>query len=79
MQTVTCKVVIPADRRLHITVPEDVPPGPAEVVLVIAPEVPAKKGLTAGDLLRSPLCGVWKDRVDISDSIEFARSLRARA
>ena len=79
MKTVTCKVIIPADRRLHITVPEDVPPGLAEVVLVIAPEVPAEKGLTAGDLLRSSLCGVWEDRVDISDSIAFARSLRARA
>jgi hypothetical protein len=79
MQTITCKVIIPADRRLHITVPGDVPPGPAEVMLVIAPKVPAEKGLTAGDLLRSPLCGVWEDRVDISDSIAFARSLRARA
>jgi hypothetical protein len=49
------------------------------MVLVIAPEAPAEKGLTAGDLLRSPLCGVWKDRTDIGDSVEFARSLRARA
>jgi hypothetical protein len=46
------------------------------VVLVIAPEVLAEKDLTAGDLLRSPLCGMWEDRVDISDNIAFARSLR---
>jgi hypothetical protein len=79
MKTVTCTVVIPADRQLHITVPEDIPPGPAEMVLVIAPEAPAEKGLTAGDWLRSSRCGVWQDRTDIGDSVEFARSLRVRA
>lgn len=79
MKTVTYNVVIPADRHLHVTVPEDVPPGPAEIVLVIAPEAPVEQGMTAGDLLRSPLCGIWKDRTDIGDSVQFARSLRARA
>jgi hypothetical protein len=58
MKTIACKVVIPSDRQLHLAVPEDIPPGPAEVVLVIAPDLQPKKGLTAGDLLRSPLCGM---------------------
>jgi hypothetical protein len=35
--------------------------------------------LTAGDLLRSPLFGLWKDREDIVDSLEFARKLRTEA
>lgn len=78
MKTVTCKVVIPANRQLHITIPEEIPPGPAEVVLVIVPETPSARGLTAGDLLRSPLCGIWKDRANIGDSIEYARTLRAK-
>ena len=84
MKTITCKVVIPIDRQLKITIPEDVPPGPAEVVVVIVPEaiVPeavAEKRGTAGDLLRSPLFGLWKDRTDIGDSVDYARNLRDKA
>ena len=78
MKTVTFKVMIPADRQLHLMVPEDIPPGEAEIV-VIAPEDAPTKGMTAGDLLRSPLFGIWKDRTDIGDSLEFARKLRAEA
>jgi hypothetical protein len=37
------------------------------------------KPLTAGDLLRSPLFGLWKDREDIGDSVEFAHKLRTEA
>jgi hypothetical protein len=79
LKTITCKVLIPTDRQLKITVPEDVPPGPAEVVVVIVPEAVAEKGGTAGDLLRSSLFGLWKDRTDIGDSVEYARKLRAKA
>jgi hypothetical protein len=79
MKTVACKVVIPTDRQLRITIPEDIPPGPAEIVLVIAPAAPSARGLTASDLLRSPLCELWKDRLDIGDSVEYARMLRAKA
>jgi hypothetical protein len=79
MRTITSKVVIPTDRQLHIAVPEDVPPGPAEIVLVIAPEATPAKGLTAGELLRSPLFGIWRDRTDIENSLEYGRKLRAKA
>jgi hypothetical protein len=34
---------------------------------------------TAGDLLQSGLVGLWADRDDIGDSIEFARRLRREA
>ena len=71
--------MIPSDRQLRLVVPEDIPPGPAEVVLVIALDLQPKKGLTAGDLLRSPLCGIWKDRTDMGDSLEYARKLRTEA
>jgi hypothetical protein len=37
------------------------------------------KGLTAADLLRSPLFGIWKDRTDIEDSVEYARKWRTKA
>jgi len=79
MKTLTCKVVIQSDRQLHIPVPEDVPPGPAEVIVVIVPETTPEKGMTAGDLLRSPFFSVWKDRSDLGDSIEYAQELRAKA
>jgi len=39
----------------------------------------AKKRMTARDLLRSGLVGVWKDRLDIQDSHSFARKLREQA
>jgi hypothetical protein len=72
---------VQVDRRLEIQIPKHVPLGPAEVVVVIFPEKPraARKPLTAGELLRSPLFGLWKDREDIGDSLEFARRLRAEA
>ena len=35
--------------------------------------------LTAGDLLQSELVGLWSDRTDIEDSVEFARQLRQQA
>jgi hypothetical protein len=79
MKTIACKVVIPIDRQLRFPVPEDVPLGPAEVVVVIVPEAVAEKGGTAGDLLRSPLFGLWKNRTDIGDSVDYARKLRAKA
>lgn len=38
-----------------------------------------KKPYTARDLLNSGLAGLWKDREDIGDSLEFARELRRQA
>ena len=79
--TLSIRSEVRADRRLAIQIPRDIPLGPAEVVIVIFPEKPgtARKPLTAGDLLRSPLFGLWKDREDIENSLEFARTLRAEA
>jgi hypothetical protein len=34
---------------------------------------------SAGRLRNSPLIGMWEDRTDIGDSVEFARKLRERA
>lgn len=36
-------------------------------------------GGTLGDLVDSSLCGIWEDRTDIGDSVEFARQLRVKA
>lgn len=81
VKTLSLKREVQMDRTLEIQIPEDVPLGPAEVVIVIFPEKPrtASKSGTAGDLLRSDLFGLWKDREDIGDSLEFARRLRMEA
>lgn len=39
----------------------------------------AKRGMTAAELLASPLVGMWADRTDIRDSSEFAHELREKA
>jgi len=78
MKTFTLKAVIPANRQLQIPVPEGVSPG-EEVLITLVTETQGGKRLTAGDLLRSPLFGMWKDRTDIRDTIDFARKLRAEA
>lgn len=40
---------------------------------------PDKKILTGRALLESGLVGIWKDRTDIVDTLEYARKLRERA
>jgi len=54
-------------------------PEGAQVILVVVGEGQKQKPLTLGDLLESPLVGMWADREDITDSAEFARQLRERA
>lgn len=77
-KTITLSTEIPKDRRLQITLPPDVPAGPAEVTLVVSSAGP-DPDRTLGDLLRSEFFGMWSDREDIIDSGEFARRLRTQA
>ncbi|MFC1717890.1 hypothetical protein ACFL6S_29790 [Candidatus Poribacteria bacterium] len=47
--------------------------------MILLPESPStypKPRLTAIQLLRSELVGLWKDREDIEDSADYARQLR---
>jgi len=78
MKSAMIKTIVPADHRLVVQVPEDVPAGPAEVV-VRSVDAPSVAQGTAANLLASGLFGIWKDRTDITDNIEFARELRRRA
>ncbi|NWG18341.1 MAG: hypothetical protein HXY41_17085 [Chloroflexi bacterium] len=77
MAAVILKGFITDDGQLKVEVPPDLPPGPVEV------EIRAKtadvQGVTVGALLESGLVGLWKDREDITDTVEFARELRKRA
>jgi hypothetical protein len=78
MKSATIKIIVPVDRRLVVQVPEEIPAGPAEVV-VRSVEAPSVERGTGADLLASGLFGIWMDRTDISSSLEFARELRRRA
>lgn len=69
---------VPADREMRITLPNDVPVGPAEIVVLV--NSTQENGThTLGDLAGSEFFGMWKDRTDIGDSIEFAERLRRDA
>lgn len=76
LKTIRVTTEITPDREVRITLPDDTPVGPAEIVVVVAPQSP-QVTLTFGDLLRSEFFGMWRDREDIVDSAEFARRLRA--
>jgi hypothetical protein len=78
MNTVTLSADIPPSRELLITLPPEVPAGPAEIVVVVSPSRPSDLS-TLGELVNSEFFGIWKDRSDIVDSSDFARGLRAEA
>ncbi len=76
VKTVSLNTEIPANRELRITLPADVPVGPAEIVMVVSPsERPAIR--TLADFAGSEFFGMWRDRSDIIDSALFARDLRS--
>ncbi len=55
-------------------------PEGASVIVVLVEEATSKpKPLTMGELLESPLVGMWADRDDIQDSVTFAEELRRKA
>jgi hypothetical protein len=71
VRTLNLNTDIPTDRKLRITLPADVLPGPAEIVLVVSSSADSAPS-TLGKLLDSEFVGMWRDRADITDSFEFA-------
>jgi hypothetical protein len=53
----------------------------AEVIVLVDEEgqQAVKKTMTGKDWLNSELFGLWADRTDIGDSLEFAQALRRKA
>ncbi|MGE3800081.1 MAG: hypothetical protein AB7H80_03605 [Candidatus Kapaibacterium sp.] len=49
------------------------------LVLLTSHDSERRKQLTADQLLHSDIVGMWKDRTDIPDTIEYARQLRDEA
>jgi hypothetical protein len=64
------KVLVPDE-------PVDLPQGRQLTLQVI--EEATTTGMTGAELAGSDLVGIWKDRTDIGDSLEFARKLREQA
>ena len=76
VKTVNLNANIAPNRELHITLPADVPTGPAEIVLVVSSSAHLTDS-TLGELADSEFFGMWQDRPDITDSAQFARDLRS--
>ena len=75
VKTISLTADVPPDREVRIVLPDDVPTGPAEIVVVVASRT-LDAAHTLGELAQSEFFGMWRDRSDIGDSTEFARRLR---
>ena len=78
VKTVHMRADVPPGRELHIVLPPDVPVGPAEIVVVVSSQALPRES-TLGDLVNSEFFGMWSERQDIDNSVEFARRLRSEA
>jgi len=77
MRIVTLTTKVTPERTLTIRVPQDIPMGTAQVVVVFVAE--PKSQHTLGDLRTSEFFGMWRDRTDLADSPALARTLREQA
>ena len=78
VKTLSLNADVPPNRELKITLPSDVPVGPAEIVVVVASQGSAPTR-TLGDLSRSEFFGMYRDRTDIEGVEEFASRIRKEA
>ena len=83
VKTINLQLDVPTNRKIHFTLPPDIPIGLLEAVLVIVPpaNLPANAPPTPtlDDLLHADFFGMWQDRSDIENSSAFARQLRNEA
>jgi hypothetical protein len=77
MRVVTLTTEVTPERTLTIHVPQDIPAGPAQVVVVFVSEPQTYR--TLGDLRLSEFFGMWRDRTDLPESPALARILREQA
>lgn len=75
VKTISVTAEVTENHEVTIALPKDVPAGPVEITLVIKPKG-AERVHALGELAESEFFGAWRDRDDITDSVEFARRLR---
>ena len=76
--TINLTADVPPNHQLTITLPNEIPTGPAEITLVVASQKAAELS-TLGELAESEFFGLWRDRDDITDSADYASRLRDAA
>lgn len=75
-KTIHLTADVPDSREIRICLPGEVPVGPAHLTVSInAPPGSEVPGL--GELRK--FAGLWRDRSDIADNLEFAHRLRSTA
>ena len=82
MQAIRLKRTIQKSGELHLTNLSVVEGEHVELLLLFTSTTKTtkrKKRLTARQLLNSNLMGMWQDRADITDSVEYAHKLREQA
>jgi hypothetical protein len=82
MQAIRLQRTIQKSGELHLTNLSVVEGQQVELLLLFTSttnKTTSKKRLTARQLLDSSLIGMWEDRIDITDSAEYARQLREQA
>lgn len=71
------KGIVTKNHRLELKVPNSVPPGEVEVIVLS----PVSSETSTSQVRRldpnsHPAAGMWADRSDLSDTVEFVSSLR---
>lgn len=76
-KTINVTTEIPPNREVTITLPNDFPVGPVRLMVTATTSAEeTAPSHTLGDLLNSEFFGVWRERTDIADSVDFAERLR---
>lgn len=71
------KGTITKNRRLELVVPRSLPPGDVEVIVLRAEPAERPRARRVG-AQPHPAAGIWADREDISDTVEFVSRIRRR-
>lgn len=80
MEAIRLQKVVEKDGQIFLTGLPYKKGQQVEMILLIEPSTaPKRRDLTARQLLRSGLIGLWKDREDIGDSAAYSRQLREQA
>lgn len=75
MSSIVLQGIITEEGELVVTFPPGLPPGPVEVEI----RLPETIGISSQEILESDFVGMWEDRTDIEDSVDYARTLRRQA
>lgn len=75
MVSITLSGIITSDKKLLVDLPSELPAGPVEIEIRSA----QVEGITLKEILDSDLVGIWAERDNIDNAIEFAEKLRHQA